>query len=74
MTTGTEPTLTTDERGWYERIINILASVVLVLIWKLIAWGLTFTHLGPDPGMTADQWFAMLIAIHVALGTKGKRQ
>lgn len=65
--------LMADERSWYDRIINILASVVLVLIWKLCAWGLSFTHLGPEPGMTTDQWFVLLIAMHVALNAKGKR-
>jgi hypothetical protein len=68
--TGTERTLPAEKRDWYDWIVTVLASVVVVFIWKFAAWGATFL---PWISMNQDQWFVMFVATSLALHLHTKR-
>lgn len=60
------------KRKWYDRIINVLASVVLLLLWKGCAWALA--KYVPGTHSTEDEFFLWIVAAYVALNLDGKRR
>lgn len=55
---------------FYKWSVNLAASVLLVLLWKLLAWGMTFL---PWVHLTEDQMFMLLVAVSVALNLPSRR-
>lgn len=46
-----------------ERIINYAASVIVVLIWRLVAWPISLLPIG----LSMDQCFMLIVAFSFAL-------
>lgn len=54
--------------AWYKTLLNFVASLVLVLLWKTAAWLMSFF---PGIHSTQDELFMFLVAMTVALNICG---